>query len=199
MVKENRDQQRTLPPHQRVAIDAEDLHLRRAEEGGQTHLAEVKSKRGEHIQIAIEMMHHVKTPQLRGGVIQAMPPPQRVIEQEDRRDEANWLRQVRTLQQAATANAIDQRLLQRGSDDSGDPGQGDVMDHPWKIWFHARTQRTTALSDRQRDEGAYERLDHFRAARRIASAERAMSSSLVAQFETEMRIAATPRHVVIDG
>lgn len=80
MVKENRDEQRALPPDERVLIDAEDLYLRGAEESGEAHLPEMKSKRGGDIQIAIDVMDEMETPERRRNVIEAMPPPQRVIE-----------------------------------------------------------------------------------------------------------------------
>src|SRR5438034_10473049 len=94
MVKENRDQQHALPPGERVGIDAQDTHLSGAKERRQPHLTEVKSECGRNIQIAIDVMDEMKAPERRRDVVEAMPPPQRVIEQQDRSDEADRLRQT---------------------------------------------------------------------------------------------------------
>ena len=80
MMKKNRDEQHALPKDQRLIVDAEDAHLRGAEECGKRELARMKTNARRHVEIGIEMMRAVEVPQHWRVMIQPMPPPERVIE-----------------------------------------------------------------------------------------------------------------------
>src|SRR5712692_5890599 len=120
----------------------------------------MKSQRGGDIEIAIDVMYRVKSPQRRRDVIEPVPPPQAVIEKEDTRHEPNGFRQARAIEQAESPacgvakSAIDQRFLQRGGDRRRDRRHREVASDSARIGIDEQTQRTAALSDGDRDKGA---------------------------------------------
>jgi hypothetical protein len=54
-------------------------------ERGERHLAEVKAQGRRRIEIPIDVMHEVESPQRRPFVTGPMPPPERVVEKKNRR------------------------------------------------------------------------------------------------------------------
>src|SRR5713101_9095008 len=107
-----------------------------AEKRGQAHLAEVKPHGGENVEIAIDVMHEMKSPKRLRDVIQPVPPPQGVIEQQDAGDEANRARQRNAMQQAESPlrrrskDRLDERLLQRRGDDGSQSRHREIASHP---------------------------------------------------------------------
>src|SRR2546423_4043955 len=79
VMKEDRAEEDRLPQPQRMRIDADDDHLHGANGNRKQQLTEMEPQRRRRIEIAIDVMDKMETPEERDAMIRPMPPPQRVI------------------------------------------------------------------------------------------------------------------------
>src|SRR6267143_4286861 len=92
VVKDHREQQALLPDAQGLVIDAEQQDLGGPKPRGERELAEVEADAGAAIQVEIDVVNGVKTPERRGPVIQPVPDVERVVEEQESEDDSERAR-----------------------------------------------------------------------------------------------------------
>jgi hypothetical protein len=82
-----------------VRVDADEDHLRRADRNRERQLAEMKPQRRRRVEIAVDVVNEMEAPEKRDAMIRPMPPPQRVVEQDDGDERFDPVRPLHELQQ----------------------------------------------------------------------------------------------------
>src|SRR5713226_3569719 len=99
-MEQDRREEDRLPQPQRLRIDADEDHLRSAYRDRQRQLSEVKAQRRRGVEVAIDVVHEMESPEERNAMTRPMPPPQRVVEKDDGEERFDPPRPLHEAQQA---------------------------------------------------------------------------------------------------
>jgi hypothetical protein len=134
-------------------------HLRHAKRRGVADLDRVKTKRGGDVQVRIDMVHVMKSPQQRNAVIRPVPPVKRPVKQQEGDTELDRQRQIRHGQQAELLlRRQHQQAVHRRTDGERGRGQHECGDdcihpHPRPQVAARRPERKTPLDQEQPQVG----------------------------------------------
>src|SRR5687768_10102502 len=81
MVKENGDEENQLPQPDGEGARSDDHDLQGAIDQGEQQLAEMKAEGRRCVEIAVDVVHEVKTPEEGEAMIHPVPPPECVVEE----------------------------------------------------------------------------------------------------------------------
>ncbi len=112
VVEEDRSEEDRLPQPKGLGIDADENHLGRAYRDRQRQLAEMKTQRSQGVEVAVDVMNEMESPEKRYAMVRPMPPPERVVEQKDRGQRFEPARPLDELEEtdSATHDPVGNRL-----------------------------------------------------------------------------------------
>src|SRR5688572_26243882 len=80
VMEKDAGEENRLPQPDRERCRADERDLSGAVEDGEDELTEMKAQRSRRVEVEVDVMHEVKTPEKRNEVRGPMPPPQCVVE-----------------------------------------------------------------------------------------------------------------------
>jgi GGDEF domain-containing protein len=210
MEQDRREEDRLTQP-ERLRIDADDDHLRRADRNRKRQLAEVKAQSRRGVEIAIDVMDEMESPDERHAVTRPMPPPQRVVEQDDRQQPFEPAGPLHQLQKSdaiphdPSRNRLQKRRLHERHEGKRDAAGREVADDPPEFRFDRvpewsdplRKEHQTADDDDDRGRDG-ERRNGAKLLRELYSG-RAHAWSLLAANRRGKKISVSPPHITVRG
>lgn len=173
MMKEDREQEQRLPDRQRGRVGTDQSDLHQPDDTGESHLPEMEAQPRPGVEIEVDVVNAMESPEKRRTMIHPVPDPECVIEEKDPGDDAQRTRQRHLPKQSLPLSQHFLRpgpyeaLLHEGSGHRAHRGHGEVAQDVPGFLLNTAPKWPDLFQYGDRDESEGEECSTFRAHARL--------------------------------